>query len=253
MYIVILYGVIFLYGIVLGSFLNVLIYRIPKRENIAMERSHCTKCGNRVKWYDLIPIFSYMALSGRCRYCGEKISVQYPVVEAVNGMVYVFIFMYNGINMDSVLYCLIFSVFLVMSVIDFRTYEIPFALNIAVMILGIIRIILNPKILTDSLTGFVSVSGFMLICLVIGRAVKGIDAFGGGDIKLMAAAGLFLGLRQTVLGFILGCIFGAVIHSVRMKVSKADNILAFGPYLCAGLFVAMLFGNYIIDWYIGLI
>ena len=248
-----LYVIIFIYGIVFGSFLNVLIYRIPKKENFTVERSHCMKCGQQIKWYDLIPVFSYIILRGRCRSCGEKISIQYPLVEAVNGTFYVLIFLYNGISALSLLYCFVFSIFLTISVIDFRTYEIPAGLNAAIMVLAVVRLIFEPEWMADRLTGFISVSGFMLICLVLGRKLKGVDAFGGGDIKLMAASGLLMGVKQVVLGFILGCIFGAVIHSIRMKVSGEDNVLAFGPYLCAGLFVTMLFGDMIIDWYLGMI
>lgn len=247
---IILYIIIFLYGIVLGSFLNVLIYRIPNRENFTLERSHCMKCGQQIKWYDLVPLFSYVILGGRCRNCGERISLQYPIVEAVNGIAYVLIFLYSGISYTGVLYCLMFSIFITISVIDFRTYEIPAGLNVVILVLAVIRLALETEHIWDRLAGFAAVSGFMLICLIVGRKLKGVDAFGGGDIKLMAAAGLFMGVKESALGFIIGCILGAVIHSIRMKVSGEEHILAFGPYLCAGLFVSMLFGDMIIDWYL---
>lgn len=248
---ILLYTIIFLYGIVIGSFLNVLIYRIPKKENIAVERSHCMSCGARIKWYDLIPVFSYLILKGKCRNCNAHISIQYPIVEAVNGLLYVFIFRYQGFTPESILYCLISSVFIVISVIDFRTYEIPFCLNIAIFVLAVIRLIVQPGQILSHLAGMTAVSGFMFLCLVIGRKLKGVDAFGGGDIKLMAAAGLFLGVKQIILGFLLGCIFGSVIHTIRMKISDEDHVLAFGPYLCMGMFAAMLFGNIMINWYLG--
>lgn len=245
--------IIFLYGAVLGSFVNVLIYRIPKKEDFTLERSHCMKCGSQIKWYDLFPIVSYIILGGKCRSCKEKISIQYPVIETANAVAYVFIFALYDLSVYSVLYCLMFSIFLAISIIDFRTFEIPFVLNVAIFVLAVIRLFIEPGELPEHFIGLVSVSGFMLICLIIGRAVKGADAFGGGDIKLMAAAGLFLGVKEVVLGFVLGCVFGAVIHTIRMKISNADNVLAFGPYLCAGLCVAMLFGNDIIDWYLGMV
>ena len=248
---IIMYIIIFMYGIVLGSFLNVLIYRIPKGEGVAMKSSHCMSCGMKIKWYDLIPVISYIILKGRCRGCGGTISLQYPLAEAANGAVYVFIFWYNGICFESVLYALMFSVFLVISVIDFRTYEIPFCLNAAILVLAAVRLIWEQKNIVNHIIGFVSVSGFMLVCLIVGRKLKGIDAFGGGDIKLTAAAGLFLGAEEVILGFLAGCVLGAVIHTVRMKVSGEDHVLAFGPYLCGGMFIAMLFGHEIIDWYAG--
>lgn len=250
---IILYAIIFLYGIVIGSFLNVLIYRIPLKENIATDRSHCMTCGSKIKWYDLVPIFSYMVLKGRCRSCGTRISIQYPLIEAINGFGYVFIFAVKGFSQLSILFCLTFSILIVISVIDFRTYEIPVALNIAIGVLGVIHLILDFENLLEYLIGFCAISGFMLALLIIGRAVKGVDAFGGGDIKLMAAAGLLVGWKNIILAFLIGCVLGAVIHSVRMRVSDEDSVLAFGPYLCAGLFIAMLFGERIIQWYIGLL
>lgn len=250
---IIIYILAFIYGIILGSFLNVLIYRIPNKENFTTERSHCMSCGAKIKWYDLIPLISYICLRGKCRSCKAKISIQYPIVEGLNGLLYVIIFIVNGISIDSVLIALVTSVFIVISVIDFRTYEIPFGLNIAIFVLAVIRIITCQLRWTEQLIGFAAVSGFMLLCLIIGRMIKGVDAFGGGDIKLMAAAGLFAGWKCVILAFLIGCVLGAVIHSIRMKVTSADRVLAFGPYLCAGLFISILFGNSIIDWYLGML
>lgn len=247
-----IYIIIFLYGIVIGSFLNVLIYRIPLKENIAIEPSHCMKCGKKIKWYDLVPLFSYLFLRGKCRNCKTKISIQYPIIEFINGVGYCLVFLVNGLNVVSLLFCLAYSIFIVISVIDWRTYEIPFGLNVAIGVLGVIRIILDYENLLDYLIGFCIVSGFMLICLYIGRVIKGIDAFGGGDIKLMAFAGLLVGWKNVVLAFLIGCILGAVIHSIRMKVTEAEHMLAFGPYLCAGLMIAMLYGDKLINWYLSL-
>ncbi len=251
---VILYVIIFLYGIVIGSFSNVLICRLPLKENIATHRSHCMTCGNKIQWYDLVPLVSYIILKGRCRHCGAKISAQYPLVEAINGFGYVFIFFNLGFSFVSILNCLLFTILLVITVIDWRTYEIPFGLNVTIGVLGLIKTLLDyPDLLLDHIIGFFAVSAFMLICLYIGRLIVGADCFGGGDIKLMAAAGLFLGWKENILAFLLGCILGAVIHSIRMKVSKEDHVLAFGPYLAAGIMIASLWGSRMIEWYMGLI
>lgn len=247
---IILYIIIFLYGIVIGSFLNVLIYRIPIKENIATDRSHCMTCGAKIKWYDLVPLVSYMFLRGKCRNCGTKISMQYPLIEGINGCGYVLIFAVNGFSWQSILLCITYSILIVISVIDFRTYEIPVVLNIGIAVLGVVQILLDVENRLDYLIGFCAVSGFMLMVLLLGRAIKGVDAFGGGDIKLMAAAGLLLGYQNIILAFLIGCILGAVIHSIRMKVSGEDHVLAFGPYLCAGICVAMLYGSTMIQWYI---
>lgn len=241
-----IYLTIFTYGILIGSFLNVCIYRIPRKENITTTRSHCMSCGYVLKWYDLIPLFSYLSIRGRCRKCGEKISPQYPLVEFINGLFYVWVFYIHGVTVESILFALLTSSLIVLSVIDFRTYEIPVGINIVILILGVLRVILDYKHVTDYLLGFISVSGFLLLLYLITKG-RGI---GGGDIKLMAGVGLLLGVKLTILAFLLGCIIGSVIHVLRMNIKGADNILAFGPYLSAGIFITILYGNQIIQWYL---
>ncbi len=140
---IILYIVTFLYGIVIGSFLNVCIYRMPKKESLVTVGSHCMNCGHKLKWYDLFPLFSWIFLKGKCRYCNAGISSQYPMVEAVNGLAYCGILYINGWNADSVLYCLLFSALLVLSVIDYRTMMIPTAVDITILILGVIHLVFH--------------------------------------------------------------------------------------------------------------
>ena len=127
---ILLYIIVFLYGIVIGSFLNVCIYRIPEKQNIVKVRSHCMSCGYQLRWYDLIPLFSYICLGGRCRKCRAKLSVQYPLIEALNGSLYVVIVYVNGVSVESLLYCLLTSALITLSMIDVRTYEIPFGINL---------------------------------------------------------------------------------------------------------------------------
>ena len=244
-----IYAIVFLYGIVIGSFLNVCIYRIPKKENIATERSHCMSCGTQLKWYDLVPLFSWLFLRGKCRYCGTKISVQYPLVEFANGIGYVWIFVVNGFNFESILYCLCVSALLALSIIDLRTFEIPVAFNWFIFILGVVRAIYDFENIVTYLIGMVAVSGFLFICYL----VTGGRGIGGGDIKLMAAAGLLLGWQNIIVALFAGCIIGSVIHITLMIVLKKERMLAFGPYLSLGIFIAMLYGKPLMDWYIGII
>lgn len=239
-----LYIIVFLYGIIIGSFLNVCIYRIPKGENIAKVRSHCINCGYQLKWYDLVPVFSYLCLGGKCRKCKTHISIQYPVVEFANGILYLIVFITNGFQITSILYCMLTSALLVLSVIDFRTFEIPLGINVFILALGLIQVILDYENWLNYLIGFFAVSVFMYIVILL------TDGFGGGDMKLMASAGLLLGWKKIVLAFILGCILGAVIHPIRMRISKEDNVLAFGPYLAIGIFVVALWGDDLIQWYL---
>ena len=245
---IILYIMIFLIGISIGSFLNVCIYRIPKKEDIVFERSHCMSCGNVLKWYELIPLFSFLVQGGKCRNCKTKLSVQYPLIELLNGLIYVWIFMAKGFQPESILFCICASGLIVISVIDWRTYEIPFGCNIIIGILGIVRVFLNLAHWYDYVIGFFAVSGLFLIIYWITKG-RGI---GGGDIKLMAAAGLLLGWQNILLSLMIGSIAGSVIHLALMKIQGKDRVLAFGPYLAFGIFISMLYGNDIITWYLGM-
>ena len=244
-----IYIITFLYGVVIGSFVNVCIYRIPLKENIVKTRSHCMSCGHVLEWYELIPLFSYLGLRGKCRKCKAHISVQYPLIEGLNGVLYVLILVINGVNVDSLLYCLLVSALIALSVIDWRTYEIPVGINIFILALGLIMTAVHYYDWLNHLIGLFAVSVFIYIIIL---ATKG-RGMGGGDMKLMAAAGLLLGWKNIILAFIVGCILGAVIHVARMKISKADHQLAFGPYLSAGILIAALFGNEIVTWYVGLL
>ncbi len=239
---------VFLYGITIGSFLNVCIYRIPQKENIVSTRSHCMSCGYQLRWYDLVPLFSYLVLRGRCRQCKAGISVQYPLIEVLNGILYLIIFLNFGLSVDSLLYCLLSSALLVLSVIDFRTYEIPPGINLFIGGLGLIRIITDHTNWLDYAIGFLSVSVFLYLLYVLTKG-RGI---GGGDVKLMAATGLLLGWQRNVIAFLLGCIMGSVIHLLRMKISKKDHMLAMGPYLSMGVFLAALWGSKMLNWYLAM-
>lgn len=240
-----IYGIVFLYGIILGSFLNVCIYRIPAGESIVRPRSHCMNCGYVLQWYDLVPLFSYIFLGGKCRKCRTKISMQYPLVEFLNGVLYLIVFFVNGISLESAVYCLAVSALFALSVVDFRTYEIPFCFNVFLFVLGAVHLVLDYENWLSYVIGFFAVSVFLLLL----NLFTGGRAMGGGDVKLMAAAGFLIGWKLIVPAFFLGCILGSILHVIRMKVQKEGHQLAFGPYLSMGIFVCMLFGNQMIDFY----
>lgn len=243
------YIVIFIFGISIGSFLNVCIYRIPLHESIITAPSHCMTCGRKLRWYDMVPVFSWLLLGGKCRNCKSKISVQYPIIEALNGVLYLVVCTVNGLTWVSLIYCLMVSALLTLSVIDWRTYEIPFEINVFLLCLGIAATVLDRNNLLSHVIGAVCVSGFLELLFL----VSGGRAIGGGDVKLMAACGLILGWKQILLAFLLGCILGSVIHVIRMKVSHAEHVLAMGPYLSVGVFLAALWGNTWINWYLSLL
>ena len=237
-----------LLGLCVGSFCNVLIFRIPKEEEFVRTPSHCMSCGHELKWYELIPVFSWLLQGGRCRACGVKLSPQYPIVEAINGIMWLVTgILFRGDWVSIGLYCACFSLLMVLSVIDWRTFIIPNGINLAILILGIARVATDPANWLTYLIGMLSVSAVFLLLHVL----TGGNGLGMGDVKLVAAAGLLLGWQKLLLAVLVGSVGGAVIHTVRMK-HGADRKLAFGPYLAAGIWLAALVGDPLIRAYLGL-
>lgn len=238
-----------LYGILIGSFLNVLILRIPKGEDFVKKSSHCMHCDYNLKWYDLVPVLSYITLGGKCRQCKTHISLQYPLIELLNGAAYGVIFVLNGFNWHTVLYCGMFSVLLVITMIDLRHMLIPNGLVVAVLLLGVVETFLTKNYVTN-IIGFFAVSSILLLLAILTRG-----GMGGGDIKLMAAAGLFLGWQKVILALMIGAIVGSLIGVtlIALKRIARKQMIPFGPFLCSGIVIAMLFGDLIIQRYIALI
>lgn len=249
----------FVFGAAVGSFLNVCIYRIPLKEDIVKEPSHCMTCGHKLAWYDNIPLIAWITLKGRCRYCGTKISAQYPAIEFLNAAMWTATIIKNGINIISLLQCLIISALIVLSVIDWRTYEIPFGVNVFIFICGAAITICDATgaggatpggkaALINHITGMliISVPLWLLLILSKGRAI------GGGDIKLFFAAGLALGASSTIVAFFISFLLAAVIHITRMKLTGAENKLALGPYIAAGITISLWTAPSIVQWYLNL-
>lgn len=189
----------------------------------------------------------FLLLKGRWSSYGTKARVGHILVILLNCSLYFIVFMANGLNMQGILYLLMTSAFLVISIVDESTFEIPLPCNLFIGGLGIIMCVYDYKHLKDYLIGFVVISlALYLLYLLSGGAL-----IGGGDVKLMAAAGLLLGWKKVTLAFFVACILGAVIHSIRMRVSKKEHMLAMGPYLCAALWICALWGDAMIAWYLG--
>lgn len=239
--------VTFLFALAIGSFLNVCIYRIPRGEDIVHANSHCMNCGYRLAWYDLIPVASWLLLHGKCRKCGEKISAQYPLIELSNALLWVGIIYKYGLTVTGLCYCAAVSALLVLSVIDWRTFEIPLGCNLIIGAAGAVNLWFNRHAWLHYAIGFVSVSGLLLLILLFSKG----RAMGGGDVKLMAAAGLLMGWQNVILAFACGCILGSVIHLTLMKIQGKERLLAFGPYLSVGIWFSMMCGRELIRWYTG--
>jgi leader peptidase (prepilin peptidase)/N-methyltransferase len=252
--------VIFLLGLIIGSFLNVCIYRLPKQVSIAASRSACPACGTPLKPWDLVPVLSYVFLGGKCRYCKAKISVQYPLVEALTGALYLLLYVRFGLVWPLPVYLALVSLLIVISAIDISHMEIPDGLIIAGLTLGGAQLIAS--IFTPHFGAWHSyVIGFfagglplLLIALVCLYALKK-DAIGGGDIKLMAFCGLIIGWKLVITAYLIGVVAGAVFGLVLMALSKkkGSDAIPFGPFLSLGVTLSVFFGDALIDWYLGLL
>lgn len=244
------YLFIFLVGINIGSFLNVCIYRISLGKTIARGRSYCPKCGKLIPFYDNIPLFSYMILGGRCRKCQATISPLYPFVELLNGLLYVAVFFVHGFSFFALAGSILVSILIVISFIDLKYQIIPDGLVIAILILALIHIIYQKisggGFLMPHVTGFFAASLPLFILALFYE-----DGLGGGDIKLMAAAGLFLGWKLILLGLFLGNLMALayVVFLGFQKKVKRGTAIPFGPFLSGGILGALLFGTKILLWY----
>lgn len=237
-----------LLGLCVGSFCNVLIFRLPKGEEFVKTPSHCMACGHRLSWYELIPLLSWLIQGGKCRACKAPISRQYPAVEALNGAMWLFTGLrFRGDWVHIGLYCALFSLLLVLAVVDWRTLEIPNGLNLAIFLLGTVQLALDFDRWPLYVTGMCCVSLLFLLLwfLTAGRGL------GMGDVKLMAAAGLLLGWRRILLAMLAGSVAGSAVHLLRMR-RGAGRKLAFGPYLAAGIWFSALFGDAVIAAYLAL-
>lgn len=240
--------ILFLLGLCVGSFCNVLIYRIPRKEEFVRTASHCMSCGHELKWYEMIPVVSWLIQGGKCRACGVKLAVQYPVVEALNGLMWLVTgLLFRGDWLTVSLYCVFFSMLMVLSVIDWRTFTIPNGVNLTIFLLGVVRLVTDLDNWLLYLIGMLAVSlVFLLLHILTGGA-----GLGMGDVKLVAAAGLLIGWQKMLLAVLVGSLAGSVIHIIRMR-RGADRKLAFGPYLAGGIWLSALFGGQVISAYLSL-
>ncbi len=237
-----------LFGLVIGSFLNVCIFRMPADESLIPD-SHCPKCNNKLTWKEMVPVASFVIQKGKCKHCKEPISIQYPIVEALNGLLYALVFLACGLSVKGIIYCIIASILLVVSVIDERTLTIPRRCNQLILFLGALMCVFDFSPIASHILGMITISVFLFFLYVFTHR-KGI---GIGDLKLMFSAGLLLGVSKIWLAFFLGCVLGSVIHILRIKFTGKGHVLAFGPYLSAGIFLSALYGSFLIDWYLSLI
>ncbi len=239
-----------LLGLLFGSFLNVCICRIPKRESVVTGASHCTACGALIRARDLVPVVSFVLLRGRCRACGDKISIRYPVIELANAVLWVLICLRYGWSAQSIIYCAFVSVLLVAAVIDIDTMLVPPALTVTILALGVLCLfVLHDTAYYNRLIGFVAGGLPFLLIAVLSKG-----GMGGGDIKLMAVCGLVLGWRLILLSLLLAVIAGGIWAAALLLAGRAKKgaELALVPFLSGGMLISLLFGEQMIAWYVTL-
>ena len=260
-------------GLVIGSFLNVCILRIPQEVPITVPRSHCPHCKKLIRWYDNVPVLSYLILGGRCRRCKKKISARYPLIEAVSGLISVLLYLKFGLWVQWVLFLGFSAALLVLAFIDLDHRILPdvitlngmwlgvlssvyLAQPIPPIVLGIVRVagleVTNPRILAlvGSLLGVVAGGGLLWGVGEAFKRLRGIEGMGFGDVKMMAMVGAFLGAPMALFTIMLGSILGSVIGLVFMGFTgkSRDYELPFGTFLGVAGIVVVLYGENLVQF-----
>lgn len=250
----ILWAFRFMLGACIFSFLNVVIYRLPRQESVVRGRSHCTACGHVLTGKELIPIISYLFLHGRCAACKEQISYRYILIESTGGAAFVYCAAFYGIGQTGVISLrglLVFaflSVLMAAAMIDYDTQIIYDSFHVIIFLLGTAAIWLFPEhgIISKCIGTLIISVPMLLLALVIP------GAFGGGDIKLMAACGWLLGTKSIVCAMFISLLAGGIYCTVLLagkKISRKEHF-AFGPWLAVGLAVSAFYGDFLVDSYL---
>lgn len=254
--------IVFVVGLMIGSFLNVCIYRIPKGESISYPPSHCVNCGSRIKWYDLIPLISYVTLKGKCRNCNKKISIRYPIFELLNGILFLTLFAKYGMSIDFIKYAFLISLLTVIGIIDFKTSDVYTNTIYTGIIFSVIFIILGVcinqyrlKDFLNFLLGAVIGGGVISLIIIITKILLKKEGMGWGDAEICLVVGMFLGVKLTLAMFFIAFVLGGIIGIILllMKKNKRTDAIPFGPYIVIASIIVIYFGNELIQWYINLI
>jgi leader peptidase (prepilin peptidase) / N-methyltransferase len=239
-------------GALIGSFLNVCIHRLPRCESIVWPGSHCPSCGTPIEYYDNIPLLSYLWLMGRCRTCRSSISVGYPVVEAANAAGYIMILATFGLTWTTVLYSALFSALLVVTGTDLTHRMIPNVVTVPGIVLGLLgAATVLPVGLMNALLGVAIGGGILWALAWASPYLFGREGMGGGDIKLLAMIGAFLGWKPALLTIMVGSLSGSLVglSLIGLGLMKRDEYIPFGPFLVIGALVAMFFAQPLLEWY----
>jgi leader peptidase (prepilin peptidase)/N-methyltransferase len=243
----------FFLGLIFGSFFNVCILRIPNHKSIVMPPSHCPNCNYELKWYDNIPILSYIILRGKCRNCKSAISPRYAIIEFLTGVLFAFTFYRFGFNVYTIFALIFISFMIIMSFIDLDHFILPDRFTLTLIPLGILSSFFKSDFnWIDSITGLLVGGGFILIFSATYYLVRKRSGMGGGDMKLMAGVGAYLGFKLALLTLMIGTIAGTMvaIPYLLIKKKKMDSMLPFGPFLALAAVICLFWGEEIFNWWL---
>lgn len=249
-------GIVFMFGMCIGSFLNVCIIRLPTSKSIVNPpRSICPNCNSAIQFYDNIPVLSYLRLKGRCRHCNTLISPRYPIVELISGIMALNIYFMYGPHLEGLIYFGFISSLLVITFIDIDHKIIPDIITLSGIPIGIVASFALPTVtLKDSLLGFLIGGGSLWFVAAGYSLITHKDGMGGGDIKLLAMIGTFIGWKGVILTIFTSSIIGTCVGIILILI-KGKNLkfaIPFGPFLSIGAILYVFFGSEIIHWYFNL-
>lgn len=249
-------GYIFFLGMCIGSFLNVCIYRLPAGKSIVRPASACPSCGTVIRWYDNIPLISYVILLGRCRGCNTRISIRYPIIEVLCGLFAMVSALQYGYSLPALIYFILIAALLVITFIDIDHRIIPDIISLPGIPLGFISSFFLPQLKwSDSLIGILAGGGSLLAVAWGYQLITGKDGMGGGDVKLLAMIGAFLGWKGVLFTIMASSLIGTVIGVTLMVRSGKDMKMAvpFGPFLATGAIIYIFWGPRLVEWYLNLL
>ena len=245
--------VLFLFGLIFGSFANVIIYRMPQDMSVVQPRSHCFQCKKTIPWYDNIPVISWLLLLGKCRFCKTTISARYPLVELAMGVLFFLMFWEEGLSWTLLEYLIFSFGLLTVSMIDLDHMILPDEFTLSGILIGLVGAAFNPeREFMSALWGVLLGGGFLWAIAVIYQALRKQEGMGGGDIKLLAWIGALLGWSAIPFVILTSSLVGALVGAVQMRRTRGDlsTAIPFGPFLALGAVIYILAGEEITSAYI---
>lgn len=241
-----------LFGLVAGSFLNVVIYRLPSGRSVVRPRSHCPSCHKVIPWYENMPVVSFLLLRGRCSGCGAPISMRYVVVEAVGGALAYLTVLRFGLTVDAIFVFSFLMALVAITIIDWKHRIIPDAISLPFLMIGLAWSFVSPALTPQSsVLGAVAGGGGLYAVGVVYRLLRHSEGMGGGDVKLMAMVGAFLGVQLILPVILIASFFGSLYGMALMRNGgNARTSVAFGSFLAPAAAFCTFFGTYLLSWYL---